>query len=395
MLKKILKLVFATLLLIGIVGLLFWATLRWQLPWWVGPSCVAGLLGGWLAFRLARRFFVRYRQKGLVAHVVASTPLPVGEPVEDQNREQSLRNHWIKALGDLKDSTLRAVGSPMRVMPWYLILGESRDGKTTAIKQSNTSSPLTDIEACAQEQGTRNCDWWFCDQAVILDTAGRYSIPITEAEDRREWEVFLELLFKTRKRRALQGVIVAIAANRLLTEDGPSLSRKGQLIRQRLNQLMRLTGFRLPVYLLITKMDLVHGFSDFFHCLSDAQVKESMGVVNETPDRPFQDAINQTFADLGNRLHHLRHILLHTTPFDRYPGAIQFTNEFQLLRAPLAQFGQGLFGFDRYLETPFLRGLYFSSSQQKGRPTSPFLSLINDCIPWSTVPAEPPQARHD
>ena len=227
MLKKILKFFFFLLLLIGVAALLVWATLRWKLPWWVGPSLCAGCVGLWVAVRLGRRFLVRYRQKGLVAHVVASTPASVADPDENQNREQALRNHWAKALADLTNSTLRAVGSPTKVMPWFLILGESRDGKTSAIKQSRTSSPLTDIEASAQEQGTRNCDWWFCDQAVILDTAGRYSIPISESEDRREWEVFLELLVKTRKRRALQGVIVAIAANRLLTEDGASLIHKG------------------------------------------------------------------------------------------------------------------------------------------------------------------------
>lgn len=394
MLKKILKLLLIMLLLLGVVALLVWATLRWALPWWVGPSLVAGMLGLWLAIRLGRRLLVRYRQKGMVAHVVASTPMPEEDPADDRNREQSLRTHWAKALDDLKNSTLRAVGSPVRAVPWYLVLGESRDGKTTAIKQSRTSSPLTDVEATAQEQGTRNCDWWFCDQAVILDTAGRYSIPIAETEDRKEWEVFLELLFKTRKRRALQGVIVAVAADRLLSEDVRSLHHKGQLIRQRLNQLMRLTGYRLPVYLLVTKMDLVHGFSDFFKCLTDAQAEESMGVANESPDRPFQEALHEAFASLGDRFHVLRRILLHITPFNRYPGAIQFPNEFQLLRAPLAQFGQGVFGFDRYLETPFLRGLYFSSSQCKGQPSSPFLSMIGGLVPL-TVPAAPVEANHD
>nr|WP_321466009.1 type VI secretion protein IcmF/TssM N-terminal domain-containing protein [uncultured Desulfobulbus sp.] len=394
MLKKFLKFFLIILLLAAVAALLFWATLRWQLPWWVGPSLCAGCLGLWVAFRVGKRLFIRYRQKGLVAHVVASTPEPMAELGDGQNREQSLRNHWAKALSDLKNSTLRAIGSPTRVMPWFLILGESRDGKTSAIKQSHTSSPLTDIEASAEKQGTRNCDWWFCDQAVVLDTAGRYSIPLNESQDRREWEVFLELLLKTRKKKALQGVIVAVAANRLLTEDGASLTRKGQMIRQRLNQLMRLTGFRLPVYLLVTKMDLVHGFSDFFQCLSDVQAEETMGTTNDSPDRPYQDILNNAFDQLGTRLHDLRQILVHEIDMGQYPGAVLFPYEFQLLRNPLAQFCQGLFAFDRYLETPFLRGFYFSSSQQKGLPQSPFLSLIDGVIPTS-VSAALPQASHD
>jgi type VI secretion system protein ImpL len=347
-----------------------------------------------VAFRVGKRLWIRSRQKGLVAHVVASTPEPVTDLSDKQNRVESLRNHWAKALSDLKSSTLRAVGNPTLIMPWFLILGESRDGKTSAIKQSHTSSPLTDIEASAQEQGTRNCDWWFCDQAVILDTAGRYSIPISESEDRKEWEIFLELLFKTRKKNALQGVIVVVAADRLLLEDGASLTRKGQMIRQRLTQLMRLTGFRLPIYLLVTKMDLVHGFNDFFQCLSDSQAEETMGMMNDGPDRPYEEILNEAFDQLGERLHDLRQILVHTTNMIQYPGAILFPNEFQLLRSPLAHFGQGLFAFDRYLETPFLRGLNFASSQQKGSPRSSFLSLIDSLRP-TVMSAEHPQDRHD
>ncbi len=392
MVKKILTLLLWCLFAVGVAALLLWATLAWKLPWWVGPSCLAGLLGLWLAFRLTRRLVARYRHKDLVSHVVASTPLPLAELPDEQNREQSLRNQWAKALAALKSSTLRVVGNPLKAMPWYVMLGESRDGKTTAIKHSRTSSPLTDVDGAAQEHGTRHCDWWFCDQAVILDTAGRYAIPLSETEDRKEWEVFLELLFKTRKRKALQGVIVAIAADRLLAEQGQSLVHKGQMIRQKLNQLMRLTGSRLPVYLLVTKMDLVHGFSDFFQSLSDGQAEDTMGIVNGAPDRPFLESLQQAFADLGERLHQLRKILLHTVQLGHFPGAIVFPSEFQALREPLSEFGQGLFGFDRYLEPPFLRGIYFSSSQRKGQPASPFLSLISGHIP-AAVTADSPQGQ--
>ena len=39
--------------------------------------------------------------------------------------------------------------------------------------------------------GTRNCDWWFTDEGILLDTAGRYT---TEMEDREEWISFLDMV---------------------------------------------------------------------------------------------------------------------------------------------------------------------------------------------------------
>ena len=47
--------------------------------------------------------------------------------------------------------------------------------------------------------GTRNCDWWFTDDAVLLDTAGRYTTQDSDREvDKAAWMGFLELLKQQR-----------------------------------------------------------------------------------------------------------------------------------------------------------------------------------------------------
>ena len=67
--------------------------------------------------------------------------------------------------------------------------------------------------------GTRNCDWWFTDEAVFLDTAGRYTTQDSDAaSDSAGWKEFLALLRKYRKRRPVNGVILTISAQDLLTQ---------------------------------------------------------------------------------------------------------------------------------------------------------------------------------
>lgn len=381
--KKLLKFLLWVLFLLGVAGLFFWISLRYAWPWWFAASCYAGFLSLLIGIWLTRRILARRRQKKLIQQVVAETPAPdLAAPAQDSLDE--LRHHWASALSDLSRSSLRHSGRPLKLVPWYLMLGESRGGKTTAIQNSLTSSSLTQVEAGVQQKGTRNCDWWFCDQAVILDTAGRYAIPIEENRDREEWEVFLELLLKSRRGRSLQGVIVNVAADRLLDEDFLLLNHKGRLIRQRLNQLMTLLGEQFPVYLLITKMDLVHGFVDFFQHFPPAQVNECMGQPNADPQNSWQQVMQATFVNLHQRLQQLRLILSHNIDLHHYPGALQFPNEWLQLRPPLEQFVKGVFGFDRYLETPFLRGIYFSCGEQNGQASSPFLELIK---PDAPVPA--------
>jgi type VI secretion system protein ImpK len=57
--------------------------------------------------------------------------------------------------------------------------------------------------------GTRNCDWWFTDEAVLIDTAGRYTTQSSNREvDAAAWTGFLTLLKKFRPAQPLNGAIV-------------------------------------------------------------------------------------------------------------------------------------------------------------------------------------------
>jgi len=67
--------------------------------------------------------------------------------------------------------------------------------------------------------GTRNCDWWFSDQAVLLDTAGRYTTQQSDRDvDAAAWRSFLELLKKSRPRRPINGVLVTVSVADLLQQ---------------------------------------------------------------------------------------------------------------------------------------------------------------------------------
>jgi len=153
-------------------------------------------------------------------------------------------------------------------LPWYVMIGPPGAGKTTAIVNSGLQFPLADKlgkSAIGGVGGTRNCDWWFTNNAVLIDTAGRYTTQESDADaDNAAWLGFLNLLKKYRKRQPINGALIAISLSDLSLQDEITQKSHAQAVRRRLNELREKLGVRFPVYVLFTKADLIAGFSEFY-----------------------------------------------------------------------------------------------------------------------------------
>ena len=127
------------------------------------------------------------------------------------------------------------------------------------------SPPRWDRAAVSGVGGTRLCDWWFAEDAVLIDTAGRYTTQDSDAAvDKAGWDAFLDLLKRTRARQPLNGVIVAIALTDIgWAAQGERLAH-ARAIRRRIKELEDRLSVRLPIYAVFTKADLISGFTEFF-----------------------------------------------------------------------------------------------------------------------------------
>ncbi len=101
------------------------------------------------------------------------------------------------------------------VIPLYYPELEGANDRPTALLNAGLEFPLAEHMgkgAVAGVGGTRLCEWWFTENAVMIDTAGRYTTQDSDAEvDRAGWDKFLDMLKRTRPQQPLNGVIVAIA----------------------------------------------------------------------------------------------------------------------------------------------------------------------------------------
>ena len=238
-----------------------------------------------------------------------------GDPQDERSSQElaALGKRFGEAVAVLRKSKFKAGGDKKSLyqLPWYIIIGPPGTGKTTALVNSGLHFPLADSHgngALGGVGGTRNCDWWFTDEAVLIDTAGRYTTQDSHRTvDQSAWQGFLKLLKKHRRRQPINGAMIAISIEDLLTQTSGQRAHQAKTIRSRVEELQQQLGVNFPIYLLLTKCDLVAGFSEFFANLSQAEREQVWGKTFDLeeavgdPSVAFSDAYEELIERLGER----------------------------------------------------------------------------------------------
>src|SRR4051812_26666556 len=359
---------------LAILALVAWGiVLLVHAPLWiaivVGVLCVAAFL----LVLIARQIRAKLRASALETELLRQASQQADSARPDRRIEvQRLQAQMKAAIEALKRTRLGARGgqAALYALPWYVIIGPPAAGKTTALTQSGLgfiSPPGAGGSKVRGTAGTRNCDWWFSPHAILLDTAGRLA---TGEDDRDEWLAFLDTLRKFRPRRPLEGVVVALSVEDLLSASELDLEETAKTLRARADELMGRLEMVLPLYVVLTKVDLIAGFVDFWGDLGKSARGQtwgaSFGFDEELED--VEQAINGEFELLERVLHARMLNRLTNEPLAEVRTRIlQFPLEFAALRRPLGIFAAQLCHPNPYQETPLLRGFYLSSGTQTGR----------------------------
>ncbi|MFA5122706.1 type VI secretion system membrane subunit TssM [Zavarzinia sp.] len=298
-----------------------------------------------------------------------------------QAEVQMLKGRFEEAIGLLKKSAA-AEGRGRHYLydlPWYVIIGPPGSGKTTALVNSGLRFPLaeklTDGKpgAIAGIGGTRACDWWFTDDAVLIDTAGRYTTQDSDAAaDAKAWSGFLDLLKKNRPRQPLNGVVVAIGILDLLSGTKEERVAHATAIRARLAELYDRLRVKIPVYVLFTKADLLAGFVEYFDDLGKTEREQVLGFTFPLDSGKGEAAVTHFDAELDVLVSRLNERLVDRLQaerdIERRTLAYGFPSQLASLKETCREFLDGIFLPTRFEERPVLRGVYFTSGTQTGTP---------------------------
>lgn len=286
--------------------------------------------------------------------------------------EAEMRERLTAALDRLKSSSKKK-GGFLYEQPWYVIIGPPGSGKTTALANSGLDFPLSDGGKLQGVGGTRFCEWWLTDQAVLIDTAGRYTTQDSDASaDKQGWERFLGLLKKNRPKLPLNGVLVTFGVD-MISRLGPAeRDAHARTVRRRIKELEEKLGQRLPVYFMVSKSDLLAGFMEFFDDLDKTAREQVWGFTfpaDTGGEAGHAAKFGEEFQALLGRVQDrvLERLQQERGPQQRTALA-GFPAQFASLESPLGAFVAAAFGGTRLDPAPMLRGVYFTSGTQEGSP---------------------------
>jgi len=339
-------------------------------PWGVriaGVAVIASLWGVWWGVR-------RWRAKKRADEIARELAGP--NAAEEEGR--ALGTRMSEALAKLR----AAAGNKRDYLysrPWYVIIGPPGAGKTTALLHSGLRFPFVE-QAVKGVGGTRNLDFWFADEAVLVDTAGRYTTQDSDATiDAAGWTSFLALLKKSRPAQPINGIIVAIGVDLLVGNDCAAIDAHASAVRRRLVELRRTLETAVPVYLIVTKADLLAGFDAYFDDLDIEGRRAVLGATLPYADgRPTAEALANAFDTSAQAIHDRQARRLFEEVDQRRRGMmLGFPAQLRSLRARLMRFAEGAFvaGDDAPAQ---LRGFYLTSGVQEGAPLDRILAAMGD-----------------
>ncbi|WP_414834015.1 type VI secretion system membrane subunit TssM [Afifella sp. YEN Y35] len=282
-----------------------------------------------------------------------------------------IRNQLRQALALLRRVSRKRFGY-IYELPWYVLFGAPGSGKTTAITHSGLTFPvgMAEGEGTRGIAGTRSCNWWFCEEAILVDTAGRY----TTQDDlsgaaKAGWDGFLNLIRKYRRSQPVNGVLITLSIADLVDRPPDARLEEVRAIRKRLNEMDEVLKARIPAYLVLTKADLLTGFIEFFDGFNRSDREQVWGMTFDLADsdkaKDLPERFLEEFSLLQERIGSMLIERLQQEPDVAVRGRIfRFPAELSALKDTVHEILVELCSGSKLVEAPLVRGVYLASGTQ-------------------------------
>ena len=306
-----------------------------------------------------------------------------GDKAQDAKNELSLQLQSIRMMLKQGIALLNQSRRKKYDVPWFMILGEPQAGKSELLKMSSLDLHSTaNLESSATLAVPLNC--WIGPKTFVLDVSGKVFFDRWLEGSSAEWDYLIKLLKKLHRRRPLDGIILTIPADALIADDPELCKQKAALIGSELYQLLHNCGMNLPCHVVVTKMDMLLGFREYFSNFAEEDRNSVFGWANHTPDGVFEESDFNSYYDalIGKIRNGSMALMLNKELFQQKSSAERmaitgksylFADSLAQLRKNLSIYLSQIFGDEGWNghEQSILSGVFFTSARDNGVVLSP------------------------
>lgn len=274
-------------------------------------------------------------------------------------------------------------------LPWYLVMGDHNAGKTQFLREAELRLAYQSYHDPAQRNGSFH--WVLAEEGLFFDLPADCCVQ-QNTEALFKWKMFLKYLKKARRRRPINGLILAVSLPDLLAG---TLQEWQDAMRMRLDELQQKLALKVPVYLMLTGIDVIPGFREFTLRFTEAERREVLGLTFSVTENTAETMLAQFstyYARLVASLNsHLRRALNQESLMQKQSSVYYFPMQMAALETRLLALARTLFAEHRYFQAGSWRGLYFISNGNLS--TLQYDVILDESILDSSAPSKALKSR--
>ncbi|WP_437588564.1 type VI secretion protein IcmF/TssM N-terminal domain-containing protein [Sorangium sp. So ce1000] len=274
-------------------------------------------------------------------------------------------------------------------VPWTIVLGERGSGRSAALAAARVHRPFGKPSAAELEEA--GAAYWFFDEGFVIEPRG---FDLSEgAESARNDPAIRSVLGGVRRARRLRpidGIVLTLPASDLMGSEPGELERKAQLLYRDLRHVQAYLRVRCPVYVLVTKSDLIPGFRSLASALPERARDGMFGwsspyATEATFDAHWIDEAEESIdaAICGAQMEILA---AQRTGIPGHEELFVVNASFRALFPRLREVLNLLFRPSVYSDHLPLRGIYFCGDQQRGGLDAPAPAFVTDLLSAKIFP---------
>ena len=348
-----------------------------------GNRIVATLLLLLLGLSAVSWYLYKQVQRALPGQQAAEN-LPYQASIDHQAR---FLDEWLQHY-----SQRSHLKNAMYSRPWYMMIGESISGKSTLIRKSDQVIPLNFQSELKREmsdgKALKSLGLFLTQSAVLIDPPGEFFQQDEHDKDkehhrgRRLLQHLLDWLLTHRPRQPLNGVVLTINIQELLAMTAENRRMWAQRWQTQILALSDRFACRVPVYIVINKIDVLNGFEAIYPALSQQMRNKTLGVsfsLEAEQGDSWRKELKVFWEEWQQNLNQLMpEQMINGTTIDLRTALFCFIGQLSALQAVTVETINDL--LRHYNRDPgrqmLIRGLYFTSAIQQNRRSDFFQDAI-------------------